>query len=139
MSKRFPGIITIGEHQCVNRLWDLGYHNPDYIAEALELTRYEVLYVLKKSKKHMCEAFHLFDLVEKVTDIHVVNIWEDDHLPNVAFFFKDEKNRLRYAEILYNEIGPGMVNYAPYCQKAHDDLVEVVNDYYYQMKSEEES
>jgi len=134
MPEEAPGIVTIGDARDIQRLWELG-HDPNHIAEALGLTYYEVLYVLGEAKRLDHDAFHRFDPVKEVTDIHIAHMWEDDHLPCVALFFKDEKGRTRFAEILYNEIGPGMARYAPHCQKAYDDLVEAINNYY-QMKRE---
>ena len=134
MSKKVPG-VTIGEARDIRRLWRLGHHDPNYIAEELGLTYYEVLYVLKENDRLDHDAFHNFDPVKKISDIHIAHMWDDDHLPCVALFFKDEQNRLRYAELLYDEFGPGMARYAPYCQRAYDDLVDAI-DLYYQMMRE---
>jgi len=68
-----------------------------------------------------------FEPVTDMTDIHLACVWEDDHLPCVSLFFRDEKGRLRYAEILYNEFGPGMVVYAPGSDVAKKDLIREVN------------
>jgi len=135
MSKDAPGIITIGDAREVQRLWDSGVRDINSIVEATELTQYEVL---AKANKLAPDAFYIFDPVEKITDIHVAHIWEDDHLPCISFFFKDEQDRLRYAEILYDEYGPGVVRYALYCREAYNDLFEIVNDYYQMRKEEEE-
>jgi len=138
MSKDAPGIIMVGDAREVQRLWDSGVRDINSIVEATELTQYEVLVVLAKANKLTLDAFYIFDPVEKITGIHVAHIWEDDHLPCISFFFKDEKNRLRYAEILYDEYGPGVVRYAPCCREAYNDLLEIVNDYYRMRKEEEE-
>lgn len=71
-----------------------------------------------------------FEPVVDMTDVHLACVWEDDHLPCVSFFFKDEKGRLRYAEILYNEFGPGMVVYALSSDVAKKDLICEVNRFY---------
>ncbi|RLF81106.1 hypothetical protein DRN32_01750 [Thermococci archaeon] len=71
-----------------------------------------------------------FEPVIDMTDIHLACVWEDDHLPCVSLFFRDEKGRLRYAEVLFNEFGPGMVVYAPDSDVAKRDLIREVNRFY---------
>jgi len=34
MSEEAPGIVTIGDARDIQRLWELGHHDPNYIAEA---------------------------------------------------------------------------------------------------------
>ena len=91
----------------------------------------KVLYVAHSEFDHpyppTCE---LKEPVEDVTEIDVVAMYEDDHLPCLRLFFKDEQGRLRYAELLYNEFGPGMIRYSQCCEEAKQELIEAVNSYY---------
>lgn len=71
-----------------------------------------------------------FEPVTDMTDIHLACMWEGDCLPCVSLFFRDEKGELRYAEVLSNEFGPGMVVYAPDSDVAKKDLIREVNRFY---------
>ena len=135
MSKDAPGIISVSEWSDVLRLWE-STRDVNAIAEAVGLTIWEVMGILYEEGRFVSDVFLNLTPVERISDIRVAHLWEDDHLPCISFFFRDEKNRLRYAELWGYETGPGMVEYAPFCKKAYDDLLEAVNLYYRTKKEE---
>ena len=133
MSKEAPGIISVSEWTDVLQMWN-STHDVETIAETVGLTVWEVMGILYEEGKLVSEVFLLSEPVEKISDIHVAHLWYDDGLPCISFFFKDEKGRLRYAELWGYEIGPGMVKYALDCERAYRDLLEAVNLYYQEGK-----
>jgi len=138
MSKDAPGYIDTLDAQKVQRLWDSETRGVNQIAETTGLTRYEVLFILMETDRLTLDACYNFDPVKEVKDVQIVHLWEDDHLPCMSIFFKDEKDRLRYAEILWDEYGPGMAKYASCCREAYNDLIKAINNYYQMRKEEEE-
>jgi len=121
--------LLIGEYQEIaDKVKELGVEEA---AKQLPYSREKVLYVAHNEFDHPLPAScSLKEPVKDATDIDVVAMYEDDHLPCLRLFFKDEQGRLRYAELLYNEFGPGMIRYSQCCEEAKQELIEAVNSYY---------
>ena len=108
-------------------------------AKQLPYSREKVLYVAHNEFDHPLPAScSLKEPVKDATDIDVVAMYEDDHLPCLRLFFKDEQGRLRYAEVLWNELGPGAVRYSQVCKEAKQELIEAINSYYEMLEDEDE-
>ena len=99
--------------------------------EQLPYSRGQILYVAHKYFDYpLPESCSLKEPVKDVTDIDVIDSYQDDNLPCIEFFFRDEEGRLRYAEVLWNEFGPGMIRYSQCCEEAKQELIEAINSYY---------
>ena len=121
--------LLIGEYQEIaDKVKELGVEEA---TRQLPYSREKVLYVAHNEFDHPLPAScSLKEPVTDITEIDVVAMYEDDHLPCLKLFFKDEQGRLRYAELLYNEFGPGMIRYSQCCEEAKQELIEAVNSYY---------
>ena len=121
--------LLIGEYnEIASKVKELGVEEA---TRQLPYSETKVLYVAHNEFDHpyppTCE---LREPVKDVTDIDVVVAYEDDHLPCLRMFFRDEQGRLRYAELRWNRLGPGMIRYSQVCEEAKQELIEAINEYY---------
>jgi hypothetical protein len=92
--------------------------------------------------KYQNDISSSLDYIEEVKDIKKAEYFNysiDDSLPCINVFFIDEQNRERLAELNWDKEGPGMVYYSNFCQKAKEDLIQNINNFYEYKKGEKEN
>jgi len=75
------------------------------------------------------EQESLMDITEvsDISEVEVVDIYEDDHLPCTVIVFNDQDERLRQTMIGWDNDVPGMVKYYEDSINIKKDLIEKIN------------
>ena len=102
-----------------------------------EITKVEI-FIREELRKLMFDQIpeqerkSLSDITEviDISDVQIVDIYEDDHLPCTIIVFKDQNNQLRRTTLGWNEFAPGTIRYYKETNNIKNDLINLINETY---------
>jgi hypothetical protein len=77
----------------------------------------------EKERKSLGDWSNIID----ISDVQIVDIYEDDHLPCTIVVFNDQDKQLRQTTIRWDEVAPGMIKYYQEAESIKNDLIESIN------------
>ena len=91
-----------------------------------ELRELMINHISKEEQESLVDVTNILDM----SDVEVIDIYEDTHLPCTFIVFKDQDERLRQITIKWNEYVPGMVRYYEDSINIKKDLIDLINNDY---------
>ena len=88
-----------------------------------ELRELMVDHISKEEQESLLDITNVSD----ISEVEVVDIYEDDHLPCTIIVFNDQDERLRQTMIGWDNYVPGMVKYYEDSINIKKDLIEMIN------------
>jgi len=80
-------------------------------------------HIPEKERKSLNDVSNITD----ISDVQIVDIYEDDHLPCTVIVFKDQDKQLRRTTIGWDEYAPGMIKYYEEANSIKNDLINSIN------------
>ena len=88
-----------------------------------ELRELMIDQIPEKERKSLNDVSNITD----ISDVQIVDIYEDDHLPCTVIVFKDQAKQLRQTTIGWDESAPGMIKYYEEANSIKNDLIDSIN------------
>ena len=118
--------------------YSLKYEQPRKVIKAEimirpELSKLMINHISKEEQESLVDVTNILD----ISEVEIVEIYEDSHLPCTIIVFNDQDERLRQTTISWNEYAPGMARYCEDSINIKKDLIDLINNDYEYRREED--